>query len=268
MPRFSAISPNARVRIGRDRGAELQLTDITVSSLHAEVTADASGNITITDLDSTNGTTVNGRPIRRAVLRPGDSLKIGAAALRLDLLPAEEITHLECVVRRLHATNHDPLTGLLRRAYMDDELPLLSQRCERAGVPLTCAFIDIDRFKSINDRYGHQLGDEVLRAVSRILLICVRSSDPCVRYGGEEIILFLPGSDEATGVDVAERSRRAIAHHDWAHTAQGLHVTASFGVSERGLGEPFKDWLRRADLAMYNAKMNGRNLVVPASSVF
>jgi len=267
MLQFSTISPNSRIVLGRDDQSELQLTDITVSKRHAEVISDATGTVTVIDLNSTNGTAVNGRPIRRAVMRPGDSLEVGGVSLRLDLLTPDELTHLDRIVRRLQAANRDTLTGLLTRAYINDELPHLADRCERAGVPFTCAFVDVDRFKSVNDHYGHQVGDEVLGIVSRILMMRVRDSDPSVRFGGEEIVLFLPGSDESTGADVAERSREAIADHDWSRTAPGLQVTASFGISERQPGESLKEWLRRADMAMYHAKQTGRNRVVFASTI-
>lgn len=267
MLHFVPINPEEKVLIGRDEGAELRLGDPTVSKRHANVLSDAHGAITVVDLDSTNGTSVNGKPIRRTTLQPGDHLEVGAVSLRLDLLSLDEIGHLDRVLKRLEASNRDPLTGLLTRAFFDDELPALAEKCSRADVPFCCVFVDVDRFKAVNDNYGHQLGDEVLVAIGRLVMVGVRDADPCMRYGGEEIVLFLPGSTEMGAAEVAERTRKTIMGHDWDRTSPGLRITASFGVAERYSDESLKDWLRRADEAVYSAKHSGRNRVVRASTI-
>lgn len=267
MLRYAPLLGDAPVIIGRDESADLRLTDVTVSKRHARVTSDGNGAITVEDMQSTNGTAVNGKPISRALLRPADHLEIGGVSLRLDLLTMEELGHLHRVVQRLAAANRDPLTGLLTRAFLDEELPQLVDRCTRAGLPLSCAFVDIDRFKDINDRYGHQVGDEVLVTIARLLMFNLRENDPTVRFGGEEIVIFLPGSAERGGVDVAERIRRAVAGHDWQRTAPGLRVTASFGVAEHEPEEDVKRWLKRADQALYDAKRAGRNRVHRGSAL-
>ena len=122
-----------------------------------------------------------------------------------------------------------------------------------------------DHFKSINDGYNHLVGDEVLAAISRLVMVGVRDADPVVRYGGEEIVLLLPGSSNAVAIDVADRIRRTIAGHDWDRTAPDLRVTVSVGIAERKADEPIKEWLRRADEAMLKAKRAGRNRVFSAS---
>lgn len=258
---YATFAPEEQLLIGRDEAADLRLNDITVSKRHARVVADANGTITVVDLNSTNGTAVNSQQVSRAILRPGDHLEVGGVSLRLDMLSLDELGHLGRVIQRLEAANRDPLTGLLNRAYIDDELPKLAERCATAGVPFACAFVDVDHFKQVNDGHGHQVGDEVLAAIARLLMLGVRDGDPCVRYGGEELILFLPGSNEPGAHEVAERIRRTIAGHDWDRTAQGLRVTASFGVAERADGESVAAWLNRADQAMYTAKRSGRNRV-------
>jgi diguanylate cyclase (GGDEF) domain len=166
----------------------------------------------------------------------------------------DELQHLARVVARLEAANRDPLTGLLTRGWLDDELPGLIERYARAGLPFSCAFVDVDHFKRVNDTYTHAVGDEVLSAIARLLMLGVRDADPCVRYGGEEIVLFLPGSDVVQAVEVADRIRRSIAAHDWGRTAEGLRVTASFGVAQLRPDEDVAAWLNRADVAMYAAK--------------
>lgn len=259
MLRFVTLRAENEVVIGRDENGGMVLTDASVSRRHARVLYSLDGSVTVHDLASTNGTAVNGQPVERSVLRPGDHLEIGAVSLRLDLLSLEEIQHLQGVLVRLEAKNRDPLTGLLTRAFLDAELPVLLEKCARTGTEITCLFLDVDHFKSVNDRFGHPVGDDVLVGVSRLLMMGIRDSDPCVRYGGEEILLFLHGSNEPTGFEVADRSRRAIQTHDWSRTAEGLKVTASFGVAQWDGVESVKDWIGRADRALYAAKNAGRN---------
>ena len=266
MLKFACVVADEQVIIGRDDTAELRLTDTTVSKRHARVLSD-DGKITVIDLNSTNGTQINGQSISRGVLRVGDHLEIGAVPLRLDVLSPDELGHLSRVVKRLEMANRDPLTGLLPRAYIDDRLPQLAERYRQLNQPFACAFVDVDNLQSINDKYGHQVGDEVLRGIARLLMLGVGDNDPCVRYGGEEILMFLPGSDELGAFDVAERIRRTIAGHEWVRTAAGLQVTASFGVSQRDPDEDLKSWLYRADQAMLAAKRAGRNRVIRASTL-
>ncbi len=264
MLRYVTLEEDESVVIGRDETATLSLTDASVSRRHAKVRL-MDGQVLVEDLGSTNGTAVNGQIIDRAALNVGDHLEIGAVSLRLDLLSLEEVGHLESVLERLQGAKRDPLTGLHTRAYMDDELPDLMQRCGRSKVDLSCVFLDIDNFKQVNDRFGHQVGDDALVAVSRLLMVSLRDSDPSVRYGGEELLMVLQDSNESASYEVAERIRKAIHGHDWARTSAGLRVTASMGVAQWDGVESQKDWIGRADKALYAAKASGRNRVMRAS---
>ena len=264
---YVTIPTATEIVIGRDEMAALPLTDITVSKRHAKVENDDGGTLVLTDLDSTNGTAVNGQPVTRTILRPGDHLEIGAVSMRVDMLSSSELGHLRRVVSRLESANRDPMTGLLTRSFMNDTLPGLMERCDRAEAPISCVFVDIDRFKSINDQHGHKIGDEVIRGISRLMMLGVRDNDPAIRYGGDEIVLILPGSKESLAVEVAERIRRMIAGHDWDRTAPGLRVTCSFGVAERVREETVTDWFDRTDKATYASKRNGRNQVSAFSRI-
>jgi diguanylate cyclase (GGDEF)-like protein len=266
MLRFVTMEEDEPVIIGRDETSSLSLSDASVSRRHARVRL-IDSQVVVEDLGSTNGTAVNGQIIDRTNLNVGDHLEIGAVSLRLDMLSLEEVGHLESVLARLEAPRRDPLTGLLTRAYVDEELPELVARCERSAVDLSCVFLDIDHFKHVNDRFGHQVGDDALVAVARLLMVSLRDTDPCVRYGGEEFVMFLAGSSESGGADVAERIRKAVYGHDWSRTSAGLRVSVSLGVAQRRLGEPVKDWIARADKALYAAKTSGRNKVKKASEL-
>ncbi len=266
MLRFWTLGSDERMIIGRDeRSAVVVLSDVTVSKRHAVLTTDESGGVQVEDLDSTNGSAVNGVAIDRPTpLHPGDDLEIGGVLLRLDLLSSDELGHLDRVHRRLSEAGSDPLTCLRTRRYLEEELPELVERTRLAGQPMCCAFLDLDRFKSINDMYGHHIGDEVLARTSRIILGDVREHDTAVRYGGEEIVLFMPDTGRTEAVKVAERLRRKIADHHWYRTAPDLRVTASFGVAQLRSGESIEAFLRRADAAMYRAKATGKNRVCAA----
>jgi diguanylate cyclase (GGDEF)-like protein len=266
MLRFVRLTPGADALIGRDENGSLVLADTSVSRRHARVSLEG-GVATIQDLGSTNGTAVNGVQIEHAVLQAGDHVEVGSVILRYDLATFVEVEHLENVIARLEAKNRDPLTGLLTRAWIEGNLPSILEHGDRTGTPSACLFADIDNFKSINDRFGHQIGDDVLVAVSRILMVDVRETDFCVRYGGEELVMFLQGSTEEAAYEVAERVRRAIQHHDWSRTTPGALVTASIGVAVTQRGESPKEWIHRADCALYAAKAAGRNRTIRASQL-
>ena len=165
----------------------------------------------------------------------------------------------------------DPLTQLNNRRYLMDsfkrELALCQRRCETDS-QLACIILDLDHFKSVNDRYGHQLGDEALVATAQALSVSVREYDIVGRYGGEEFLIILPQTDLATAVIVAERCRQnilglAIAVDD----GDMLSVSASFGVaalSQEANGATISDLVKVADKALYQAKDQGRNCVVSA----
>ena len=262
---YITIPEDTSIIIGRDEAADLQLIDATVSKQHAKIHHQNGGAMLLVDLNSTNGTAVNGQPVTRTILRPGDHLEIGGVSLRLDMLSTEELGHLRRVVSRLEAANRDSLTGLLDRAFIEDCLIRLVEKCERAEVPICCTFVDLDKFKQINDQFSHKVGDEVLIGISRLLMLGVRENDPAVRYGGDEIVFFLPGNTETKAVEISDRIRRSVAGHDWDRTAPGLRVSCSLGVAERKPGESIHAWMNRADEAAYESKSNGRNRVSAAS---
>ena len=266
MLRYVTLNVDDEVLIGRDDLGGLVLSDASVSRRHARVRCSDAGVVSVADLGSTNGTAVNGKMVETSILRPGDHLEIGAVSLRLDLLSIDELAHLENVLARLESNNRDPLTRLLTRAWLDDELPTLADLAAVNREPYTCLFVDVDHFKSINDRFTHQVGDDVLVGVARLLMVNVRDSDHCVRYGGEEIVTFLRDVGEEGAFEVAERVRRAVEEHDWSRTNPALRVTVSIGVATRARNESLRDWIHNADRALYEAKSGGRNRTVRASS--
>jgi diguanylate cyclase (GGDEF)-like protein len=260
--RFAVVG--GPVEIGRDAACGLSLNDSSVSRRHARVRPDRAG-FEVEDLGSRNGTFVNGRRVERERLALGDRLEVGTVPLRFEPAGPDELAHLQGVLERLAAGDRDPLTGLLTRSYLEGRLPTLVEECRRAGRPVSTVFLDVDHFKSINDEFGHATGDDALRQVARLLAYGVRARESCVRYGGEEVIVVLEGATEGEAVVVAERLRRLVESHEWSAVAGGLEVTVSCGVAQCLPGQGVREWLARADRALYAAKRSGRNRVCRAS---
>ena len=156
----------------------------------------------------------------------------------------------------------DQLTGLWNRHHFGEQLQRTLNEADRYGTQVSLVLVDIDHFKRVNDTWGHEAGDAVLRQVSRILQDGVRSVDICVRYGGEEIALLLAQTDSEHAVEVAERLRGRIAAQPLRHGGAVIPVTASFGVATYPETVKVRDQLFPAsDKALYIAKHEGRNRV-------
>lgn len=155
----------------------------------------------------------------------------------------------------------DPLTGLANRREFAERVELEQRRAERHRGPMCLAMLDLDRFKQVNDRYGHALGDDVLRRVATILLEQSRATDVVARYGGEEFAFALPDTNLDEAQALCERIRCRVAAFPWHAVSDGLRVTLSIGVVQRQPGESVEVALGRADDALYQAKRQGRDRV-------
>jgi two-component system cell cycle response regulator len=159
----------------------------------------------------------------------------------------------------------DALTGLYNRRYMETHVGTLVEQAAARGKPLTVLVLDIDYFKSINDGHGHDAGDDVLREFALRIRKSIRGIDLACRYGGEEFVVVMPETDLAVATMVAERLRRRIASEPFAiqKGARSIEVTISIGIAALGSGDNAASVLKRADQALYRAKRDGRNRVVP-----
>lgn len=160
-------------------------------------------------------------------------------------------------------TQRDPLTGARTRANMTAELQE-QQELVRRGMHSCCiAFMDLDHFKAVNDRYGHPTGDQVLSACARYVREHVRPFDKVFRYGGEEFVIAMPGADLHTGCRIVERIRAGLAELVLASPegAEPVRCTVSFGLTMLEADLPVDVAIERADQAMYQAKQRGRNRV-------
>lgn len=156
----------------------------------------------------------------------------------------------------------DGLTGLANRRAFDEQLAFEYSRAQRLGQPLCLVMLDIDHFKSINDRWSHQAGDLVLQRLAMLLRAEVREIDRIARWGGEEFALLLPQTALPQAVEISERIRQAIAELDFSADVPGLQVTASFGVAQLEKSGSYDKLLSRADQLLYQAKAQGRNCVL------
>lgn len=188
---------------------------------------------------------------------------------------AELIARVDCGVRvllaqtmlekqqqeLLYQVQHDALTTVYNRAYLLDMLPRLLATSQRYNENLAIVMIDIDRFKTVNDSYGHISGDWVLKATALVLQQGVRKTDMVARYGGEEFMLVLPHTDGEQAWVVAEKVRQQLSQTNVVLPEHGtiLQVTASFGVTQLLPEDSVDSLMQRADRLLYQSKYNGRN---------
>lgn len=156
----------------------------------------------------------------------------------------------------------DSLSGLLNRRSLFTRISIEIERSIRLDVPLTGLMIDIDKFKGINDNYGHQCGDMVIREIGARLQAGLRKYDYAGRYGGEEFFVVLSNSTEMQASGIAERFRKDIEDLKFECGGETINVSVSIGAARYAAGETQESWIERVDRAMYQAKQSGRNRVV------
>jgi diguanylate cyclase (GGDEF)-like protein len=158
----------------------------------------------------------------------------------------------------------DPLTQLPNRRYFDEYCRLLASR-RRSTDRVAIIAIDVDHFKMLNDQYGHQVGDVVLRAIADAIQFSVREEDVPVRFGGEEFVVLVRNPSQGWAMEIGERIRQNVRDLDLIDAGVSERVTVSVGVaSGEQAGEPIEDIVERADRALYSAKRSGRDKVVEA----
>jgi diguanylate cyclase (GGDEF)-like protein len=188
------------------------------------------------------------------------ALRTFSVSASLALVAARSDTEVH---RLSFAATLDSLTGLFNRPYLDARLHQEVERARRGSSSLTVLLADIDDFKTINDTYGHQTGDAVLRMVGTVLRSTVRVFDVCARYGGDEFAILMPTSDRSTAAACAERIRQHVSEsHDGVEDHPHLPpLTLSIGVAVIETGDAPADIIRRADQCLYRAKGEGKNRV-------
>ena len=176
-----------------------------------------------------------------------------------------EIAKLQEELDRASAqARHDPLTGSLNRKGLDEAMEREIARATRLGSPLCLALLDVDNFKTINDRLGHSGGDAALVHLAKVTREVMRPQDLLARYGGEEFVLVLPDTNVENGVAAMTRLQRELTTRFFLQGSEKVLITFSAGVAQLQGGENSTDTIRRADQAMYLAKRSGKNRVMAA----
>lgn len=208
------------------------------------------------------------------VMRETKLIQISTQSSRDELIAARrEVEAAQAKIRQLesdlvHASEkvrEDHLTGALNRRGLDIGFEREAARADRHGFPLCVALLDVDNFKQLNDKHGHQAGDDALVYLTQTIKDTVRPDDVVARYGGEEFLILLPdtGQDEAMAVIV--RLQRALTRQLFLHNNERVLITFSAGIAQRVAGESKETLIGRADKALYRAKDSGKNRVVAAT---
>lgn len=203
------------------------------------------------------------------ILRPVDPNELLVRALTQVRRKRYNDRLRESVNQTIELAVTDSLTGLNNRRYLDRHLKLLFDRAIARGRTLSICITDIDRFKSVNDTYGHDAGDEVLKEFAARVRSTVRGADLACRFGGEEFVVVMPDTSPETAAAVAERLRFIVENQPFVLKQSGasLNITASSGICSTAHGvASAEDLLRQADRALYEAKHGGRNRVVAAAA--
>ncbi len=212
-------------------------------------------------LQSTNGTFVNDVPASICKLKDGDYLRVGNCIYRFLAGGNVEAEYHEEIYR---LTIIDALTDIHNKRYLLEFLDRELSRSARYLRPLSLIMFDIDRFKGINDEFGHLGGDFTLRELAACVKGSIRKEELFARYGGEEFVIVLPETPQENGIFVAERLRGLVEHHLFQYEGKAYPVTVSLGVAATNGDEALTplDLIRQADEKLYNAKNSGRNRVV------
>ncbi|MCI5074784.1 GGDEF domain-containing protein [Oricola sp.] len=171
------------------------------------------------------------------------------------------ICHERKEQRYVHAASIDPMTGAHNRGTFFEAAGRLFERDRRAGAPCSLIMFDLDRFKTINDDYGHQFGDRILASFAETVRSSLRPRDLFGRYGGEEFVVVLPGTSVKTAALIADRILKAFAAANTFVEGQPVKATVSAGVAQAGEAQDLQQVIKAADQAMYAAKRGGRNRV-------
>ena len=247
--------------VGRSTDSDIAIDDSGVSRHHLCLGVFGQ-SVYVEDMGSENGTYVNERRIRRVPLQSGDLVQLGArVAFSFQWVNG---AHLKLIEQLYSASTRDGLTGVHNRRHFEDRLQAEVAFSRRHGTDLGLVMLDIDYFKSFNDRHGHPVGDAVLQQLASRIVRQVRTEDVFARIGGEEFAVLLRGINIEGCCRLAVRLRTVTAGSPFRIDNLTLPVTISLGcASLNGSGVSAKALIASADVRLYQAKRDGRNRVVP-----
>jgi two-component system, cell cycle response regulator len=259
---WSRVVDRGELVVGRGEGSDLVLNDQGLSRRHCRILRQGDTTF-IEDLDSSNGTFVDGQLVRGQMPLPeGARIHLG----RHTVLSLARRDPLEQVAARqlYESSMRDPLTDLHNRRFFDQRLREEFAFATRHQAPLSVILLDLDHFKKVNDTWGHPAGDEVLRQVAALIKRCLRREDVASRFGGEEFGVVVRTESHEGARAVAERMRKCLVETPIYHEGNLIPVTTSAGVATAApphLYESPAALLAAADQALYRAKAAGRNRI-------
>jgi diguanylate cyclase (GGDEF)-like protein len=247
-----------RTIIGRGSDCDIQVEDENCSRQHAEITANGD-KFRIRDLDSTNGTYVNSRRVVETELEDGDLLMFSSTVFKFLASSSIENRFFDQMYSMITT---DFQTKLHNRRYLASRIEEEFCRARRHLRPLAVVVLDLDKFKQVNDTFGHAAGDLLLRKSAQMLNSQLRHDDVFARLGGDEFCVLCPETTLAQGLQLAERLRNLMADTTFTFRQQKLTVNISVGVAEFDPEMTSPDeMMAAADRALYQAKAAGRNRV-------
>jgi diguanylate cyclase len=267
------IKPHSDLRASRDFPEQLRGVIASAQDFLASAISDNRSQMaSLGEVSSECQTAADPRPIIEKLVKELSNATLRSSALEANFLQTtKDLDQIKDSLRLAEQhSNTDPLTGLANRRSLEAFLRAAQITAMEAGTPLSILMIDIDNFKKFNDGYGHQVGDQVIRLVARVLQECVRDCDLAARYGGEELMAVLPGASLDACTEAAERIRRRIGEARLTRRTTGEElssITVSIGVAQFRMAESAEGMIERCDRALYQAKRSGRNRTAGESSV-
>ncbi len=248
--------------LGRSKEADITLNDTSISRKHAEITTLGSDKVAILDLNSTNGTFVNGNRIKEANLQDGDKIQLGDSLILK--FSFQDVLEEEFQENLYKSATQDSLTGIYNKKFFIDTFSKEFSYNKRGEEVFSLIMFDIDHFKKINDTHGHLAGDFILKNVAQVVVRELRNEDVFCRYGGEEFTIILKGQGANPSRNLAERIRKAICNAKFEHDLKQIPVSISLGIAtfdKKGKFNEYNDMIKEADSYLYKAKEHGRNQV-------
>ena len=241
--------------VGRDSQCDLTISEQAVSRQHAKFERSTDG-FTVTDLNSTNGTWVNGEKIQTQILQSGNRVRVGGRIFKFIATDQLEAHYHDAVYSMI---TQDSLTNVWNKRYLLETLNRELARRQRTGRALTLMLLDLDFFKKVNDTHGHLVGDEMLRQTANRLKATLREEDILARFGGEEFCIVLSETSAEDAKICAERCLKAISEKPFLTDAGEIKSSISIGIGEAEGTMTCDELIKLADDKLYQAKQNGRN---------
>jgi diguanylate cyclase len=267
------VKPRADSGVAEDFPEQLQSVISSAKEFLATAISDNRTQIeTLGEVSSQCGASSDPRPIIERLVKELSNATARASSLEANFIEtSEELDKIRDSLKLAEQhSNTDALTGLANRRALEEFVRSAQITSMETGEPLSILMIDIDHFKKFNDSFGHQVGDQVLRLVAKVLQENVRGDDLAARYGGEELMAVLPGTAVDICAEIAERIRRRISEARLTRRATGEEissVTVSIGVAQFRLAESAEMMIERCDRALYQAKRSGRNRTITESDI-